>query len=125
MSDPIPAPPVTDLTDAGWDGVERRTDPTTPLAKAVEKAINSATNSTPVENYTRTALFKILDGVRFGIVILIVFLLFIVMDKVQSDNEDQQKFRDGITCFVIEVTSATERSDILTKCGFVNTPGNR
>lgn len=117
--DYIPTPPVI---ETGYQGPERRHDPTVPLAQAIENAVSKASHSP--KGVVDEVVLKIAAGVVIATGMMMLFLIFSLKGTITESNKDQEKFRDSVSCFIIEVSKQTSSNDILTKCNFVQTPGN-
>lgn len=120
--DIIPTPPV--IETSGYVGPERRSDPAEPLTKAIENAVSKVQQGSQPKGYVDAVIIKIAAGVVVGTGILMLLLIFSLKGTITDSERDQRKFRDSVSCFIIEVSKQTPPNDILVKCHFVSTPGN-
>lgn len=140
MTDTPQTPPVVEtgiappnpLTDQ-WDGVERRR--TDPLAQAIRSAVNKSNG--PAQQPTTSFVTTIVAiAAILALQCLILVSQFRLADRIGTFHSEQQDFRRGIVCFLVESTRVQEDAArdgkppigvgtrVLTTCGFVTTPGN-
>jgi hypothetical protein len=126
-----PTPPVVDtgILNEQYDGPDRRKQ------DQLTVAIASAVSRVQPPKGGGPDIVK--DIIRDAIIVALVLTCLIsqwkLADVDHQNNADQRLFRDSISCFLVE-TSRTNpagqtdpqraATDILIRCGFIQTPGN-
>jgi hypothetical protein len=127
---PPPTPPVVDsgALHSDWTGPERRRSD--PIVAAITHAVKQA----PQARQPDGVWPFVRDAGLVAINLLILILLFKLSGDIHHDRTEQEKFRDGISCFLVDsvqtppTTDLTDRqraaTNMLVRCGFIETPGN-
>lgn len=132
MDEHAPTPPVVDPDALAYEGIDRRR--VDPLTQAIANAVGR--NSPPARQADpRDVIGVVKDAVVVALVVLVLISQFRLADRINENNDQQQEFRDGVSCFLVEsvrgaaapaVTPAAQQkaaTDILIRCGFVQSPG--
>lgn len=95
-----------------WDGTERRT------AALIAQSYRTDRRTTPIPMIVlivaavAIALFEL--GALWGHTIM--------TDRINEAEAHNEAFRRAITCYVVRVTQGKATPDILTECGFIESP---
>lgn len=124
---PPDTPPVLDTEilhrREGWDGVERRN--TDPLKLAIESAVTRVQGVQTSPDISATQ-HLILQLIALALVVIGVIGIWVVSRKLDKMEDNSQRFRDSITCYVIGTHTGPAGApdpNILTRCRFVGISG--
>lgn len=126
-----PTPPVVE-TGALYAGPDRRASD--PLTDAITSAVGRVTPP-PRGTAPRDVSAIVKDAVVVALAVLVLVSQFRLADRLEANNDQQQEFRDGVSCFLVESVRAEaapadaaarqkQATDVLIRCGFIETPGN-
>lgn len=127
-------PPTPPVVDAGalhppYDGPDRRKPAPDPIVAAITHAVRQ----TPNTNQPNAMWHVIADVAVVALGLLTLVLMFKLSSDIHEDTKAQEKFRTGISCFLVDsvqrpALEAADRqraaTEMLIRCGFIETPGN-
>jgi len=129
-----PTPPVVDSAalHPPYDGPDRRRAAAgDPIVAAITHAVRQAPGG---KNEPDTMWDRVSHIAVVALGLLTLILMFKLSSDIDEDTKAQQKFREGISCFLIDSVQrpttgeAADRqraaTEMLIRCGFIETPGN-
>jgi hypothetical protein len=131
--DHAPTPPVVDaaaLHPPTYDGPDRRRAAGDPIVAAITHAVRQA----PTQNQPNAMWHVVADAAVVALGLLTLVLMFKLSADIHGDTRAQEKFREGISCFLIDSVQRPTTGEVadrqraatemLIRCGFIETPGN-
>jgi hypothetical protein len=105
------------MTD--WDGTERRKDNQLVAAIGTPKVNGKLAD--------RSVVLMVMGAVIVALQVLTLLNQFGLASNQRAEATRNRQFRDAVVCFVVESfrTPGSVPPDLLTKCGFIVTPGGR
>lgn len=116
-----------------YEGPDRRAV-TDPLTAALTNAVAHAAGPQPRRTEPRDVTGIIQSGVVVALVLLVLVSQFRLADRLNESDDEQEEFRDAVSCFLVESVRADpatdpagaqkRATDTLIRCGFIEAPGN-